>query len=46
MTMSDWVNVQAEDQVIGNLIQWYKARELHQGKATDSSEIKQFLKQR
>ena len=25
MTMSDWVKVQAEDQVIHNLIQWYKA---------------------
>ena len=46
MTMSDWVNVQAEDQVICNLIQWYKARELHKGKDTDSLELKQFLKQR
>ena len=46
MTMSDWVKVQAEDPVIGNLIQWYKARELHKGKDTDSPEMKQFLKQR
>ena len=45
MTLSDWVNVQAEDQVIGNLIQWYKARQLHKGKDTDSAEMKQFLKQ-
>ena len=29
MTMSDWVKVQGEDQIIHNLIQWYKARELH-----------------
>ena len=46
MTMLDWVKVQAEDQVIGNLIQWYKARELHKGKDTDSPEMKPFLKQR
>ena len=44
--MSDWVKVQAEDQVISNLIQWYKAKELHKGKDTDSLEMKQFLKQR
>ena len=44
--MSDWVKVQAEDQVTGNLIQWYKARELHKDKDTDSPEMKQFLKQR
>ena len=46
MTMSDWVKVQAEDQVIGDLIQWYKARELHNGQDTDGPEMKQFLKQR
>ena len=44
--MLDWVKVQPEDQVISNLIQWYKARELHKGKDTDSLEKKQFLKQR
>ena len=44
--MSDWVKVQAEDQVISNLIQGYKAKELHKGKDTDSPEMKQFLKQR
>ena len=44
--MSDWMKVQGEDQVIGNHIQWYKARELHKGKDTDSLEMKQFLKQR
>ena len=27
MTISDWMKVQAEDQVIGDIIQWYKARE-------------------
>ena len=43
--MLDWVKVQTEDQVIGNLIQRYKARELQKGKDTDSSEMKQFLKQ-
>ena len=46
MTMSDWVKVQAEDQVIHDLIQWYKAKELHKGEGTDSPEMKQFLKQR
>ena len=46
MTMSDGVKVQAEDQVISNLIQWYKAKELHKGKDTDSLEMKQFLKWR
>ena len=46
MTMSDWVKVQAEDQVINDLIQWYRAKELHEGKDTDSLELKQFLKQR
>ena len=46
MTMLDWVKVQAEDQVISDLIQWYKAKELHKGKDTDSLETKQFLKQR
>ena len=45
MTMLDWVKVQAEDQVICNLIQWYKSRELHRGKDTDSLDMKQFLKQ-
>ena len=44
MTMSDWVQVQAEDQVIGDLIQQYKARELHKGHI--DLEMKQFLKQR
>ena len=46
MTISDWVKVQAEDQVIHNLIQKCKARELHKGKDTDSPEKKQFFKQR
>ena len=46
MTKSDWVKVQAEDPVIGDFIQWYKARELHKGKDTDSPEMKPFLKER
>ena len=46
MTVSDRVKVQAEDQVIYNLIQWSKAKELHKGKDTDSPEMKQFLKKR
>ena len=46
MAMLDWMKFQAEDQVIHNLIQWYKARELHKGKYTDSLERKQFLKMR
>ena len=44
--MSDWMKVQAEDQVIGDTIQWYKARELYKGKDTDSPEMKQVIKQR
>ena len=36
MTMSDWVKIQAEDQGISNLIQWYKGKGLHKGKDTDS----------
>ena len=46
MTMLDWVKVQAEDQVISDILQQYKAKELHKGKDTDSPEMKQFLKQR
>ena len=43
MTMSDWMKVQAEDKVIGDIIQSYKAKGLHKGKDTDSPEMKQFL---
>ena len=46
MTISDWVKVQAEDQVIHDLIQWYRTKELHRGQYTDSLEMKQFLRQR
>ena len=46
MTMLDWMKVQIEDQVIRDPISWYKARELHKGKDTDSPEMKQFLKER
>ena len=44
--MLDWMKVQAEDKVIGDSIQRYKAKGLHKGKDTDSPEMKQFLKQR
>ena len=46
MTTSDWVRIQAEDKVIGDIIQRYKAKGLHKGKDTDSPEMRQFLKQR
>ena len=46
MTISDWVKVQAEDQVIHDLIQWYRTKELHKGQDTDSLEMRQFLRQR
>ena len=46
MMTSDWVRVQAKDQVIHDLIQWYGNKELHEGKDTDSPEMKQFLWQR
>ena len=46
MATSDWVKVQAKDQVIHDLIQWYGTKELHKGKDMDSPEMKQFLQQR
>ena len=46
MTTSDWVKVQAEDKVIHDLIQQYRTRELHKGQDMDSTEMKQFLRQR
>ena len=46
MTILDWVKVQAEDQVIHDLTQQYKTKELHKGQDTDSPEMKQFLRQR
>ena len=46
MTILDWVKVQAEDQVICDLIQWHRTKELHRGQDTDSPEMKQFLWQR
>ena len=46
ITTLDWVKVQAEDQVICDLIQWYGSRELHKGKDMDSPVMKQFLWQR
>ena len=46
MTTSDWMKVQTEDKVLGDIIQSYKAEGLHKGKDTDSPEMKQFLKKR
>ena len=46
ITILDWVKVQAEDQIICDLIQLYRTKELHRGKDTDSLEMKQFLWQR
>ena len=46
MTILDWLKVQAEDQVIRDLIQQYKTKELHKGQDTDSPEMKQFLGKR
>ena len=46
MTTLDWVRVQAKDQVIHDLIQWYGTKKLHKGKNTDSPEMKKFLQQR
>ena len=43
ITTLDWVKVQAKDQVIHDLIQWYGTKELHKGKDMDSPEMKQFL---
>ena len=31
MTMLDWMKVQGEDPIISDIIQWYKAKELHKG---------------
>ena len=36
MTISNWVKVQAEDQVIYNLSQWYRTKELHRGQDSQS----------
>ena len=46
MTTSDWVKVQTEDQVICEMIQQYKTKELHKSQDMDSPEMKQFLRQR
>ena len=40
------MKVQAEDKILGDIIQRYKARGLYKGKDTDSPEMKQFLKQK
>ena len=46
MIPSDWLMVQAKEQVIPELNQWYRTKELHKGKDMDSPEMKQFLCQR
>ena len=46
ITILNWVKVQAEDQVICDLFQWYRTKELHRGQDTGSLEMKQFLWQR
>ena len=46
MTTLDWMKVQAKDQVIHDLIQWYGTKELNTGTDMDSPEMKQFLWQR
>ena len=43
MTTSDWVRVQAKDQVIHELIQWCGTKELHKGRDMDCPEMKQFF---
>ena len=40
MTISDWVKVQAENQVIHDLIQQYRTKELHRCQDMDSPEMK------
>ena len=46
VTMSDWIEVQSKDKIVGDIIKMYKAKELQKGKETDNQEIRQFLKQR
>ena len=46
--MSDWIEAQSKDNIVGNIIKMYKAKELQyqKGKETDNQEMRQFLKQR
>ena len=37
MTISDWVKVHTDDQVIHELIQWYRTKELHRGQGHGQS---------
>ena len=48
MTMSDWIETQSTDKIVGDIIKMYKAKELQyqNGKETDNQERRQFLKQR
>ena len=46
MTMSNWIEAQSKDKIIGDIIKMYKAKELQKGKETDNQEMRQFLKQR
>ena len=38
MTMSDWIEAQSEDKIVGDIIKMYKAKEVlyQKGKATDN----------
>ena len=44
--MSDWIEAQSKDKIVGDIIKMYKAKELQKGKEPDSQEMRQFLKQR
>ena len=46
--MSDWIEAQSKDKIVGDIIKMYKAKELQyqKGKETDNQEMRQFLKQR
>ena len=48
MTMSDWIEAQSEDRIVGDIIKMYRAKELQyqKGKETENQEMRQFLKQR
>ena len=46
--MSDWIEARSKDNIVGDIIKMYKAKELQYwiGKETDNQEMRQFLKQR
>ena len=47
MTKLDWVEAQSKDKTIGEIIQFFKAKELHsqKGNETDNKEMRQFIRQ-